>query len=181
MRGVITWDGDQWTWGLHYWNFSAPGGPQRIADTLAVAAKTAAEGPLASAEERFERLEETLQICLQMWSDNNGAYLGRHYQLAETLRVPAPLSLPRPPILIGGGGAQDAAASRATPSPTSWRCCAHAAKRNDATTMPSARPPFIPGRCLMTRSPSSPQLLQGWPSSDGPNERATPAGNPTTR
>src|SRR6202045_1601162 len=56
--------------------------------------------------DRFERLEETLQICLQMWSDNNGPYEGRHYQLAETLCVPAPVSQPRPPILIGGGGEQ---------------------------------------------------------------------------
>jgi F420-dependent oxidoreductase-like protein len=55
-------------------------------------------------KERFERLEETLQICLQMWSDNNGPYQGAHYQLVETLCVPAPLSLPHPPILIGGGG-----------------------------------------------------------------------------
>jgi F420-dependent oxidoreductase-like protein len=60
--------------------------------------------PLVPVPERFERLEETLQICLQMWSDNNGPYRGKHYQLAETLCVPAPLSQPRPPILIGGGG-----------------------------------------------------------------------------
>lgn len=52
---------------------------------------------------RFERLEETIQICLQMWSDDNGPYQGRHYQLAETLCVPAPLGR-RPPIMIGGGG-----------------------------------------------------------------------------
>ena len=54
--------------------------------------------------ERFERLEETLQIALQMWSDNNGPYVGRHFQLAETLCVPQPLSRPRPRILVGGGG-----------------------------------------------------------------------------
>jgi F420-dependent oxidoreductase-like protein len=181
--------------GLHYWNFSTPAGPQRIADTLATAAKTAEEAgfaefnvmdhyfqieqragaeepmleayttlgyvaaltrrmrlavlvtgimyrrpgllakivttldvlshgrgqlgigaswyereqrglgvPLVPAPERFERLEETLQICLQMWSDNNGPYVGKHNELAETLCVPAPLSQPRPPILIGGGG-----------------------------------------------------------------------------
>jgi F420-dependent oxidoreductase-like protein len=60
--------------------------------------------PVVPVSERFERLEETLQICLQMWSDNNGPYHGAHYQLAETLCVPAPLSQPRPPILIGGGG-----------------------------------------------------------------------------
>jgi alkanesulfonate monooxygenase SsuD/methylene tetrahydromethanopterin reductase-like flavin-dependent oxidoreductase (luciferase family) len=180
--------------GLHYWNFSAPGNPERIADTLAAAAQTAEEAgfakfsvmdhyfqielraraeepmleayttlgyvaavtkrmrlavlvtgvmyrrpgllakivttldvlsggraqlgigaswyereqhglgvPLVPAHERFERLEETVQICLKMWSNDNGPYLGKHYQLAETLCVPASLSRPRPPILIGAG------------------------------------------------------------------------------
>src|SRR5215469_10107076 len=37
------------------------------------------------ARQRFERLEEALQICLQMWSDNVGPYAGQHYQLARTL------------------------------------------------------------------------------------------------
>lgn len=55
--------------------------------------------------ERFERLEETLRICLQMWDpDNNGPFEGKHYQLAETLCVPQPLAAPHPPILVGGGG-----------------------------------------------------------------------------
>ena len=54
--------------------------------------------------ERFERLEETLQICLQMWSDNDGPYVGRHYKLDRTLNVPQVLQRPHPPILIGGGG-----------------------------------------------------------------------------
>ncbi len=54
--------------------------------------------------ERFERLEETLQICLQMWSDDDGPYRGKHYQLERTLDSPHPLSQPRPRILIGGGG-----------------------------------------------------------------------------
>jgi F420-dependent oxidoreductase-like protein len=60
--------------------------------------------PVVPVSERFERLEETLRICQQMWSDNNGPFEGRHYQLAETLCVPAPVSRPRPPIMIGGGG-----------------------------------------------------------------------------
>jgi len=60
--------------------------------------------PVVPVAERFERLEETLRICLQMWSDNNGPFHGRHYQLAETLCVPAPISRPHPPILVGGGG-----------------------------------------------------------------------------
>lgn len=59
--------------------------------------------PYPSTAERFERLEETLQICRQMWDQgNDGPYEGKHYQLAETLCHPAPIS--KPPILIGGGG-----------------------------------------------------------------------------
>jgi F420-dependent oxidoreductase-like protein len=55
-------------------------------------------------KERFQRLEEALQIVKQMWSDDNGPYEGKHYQLAETLNVPQALSKPHPPILIGGSG-----------------------------------------------------------------------------
>ncbi len=57
-----------------------------------------------STKERFERLEEALQIVLQMWSDDEGPYEGKHYRLARTLSSPQPLSRPRPPILIGGSG-----------------------------------------------------------------------------
>lgn len=56
--------------------------------------------PLA---ERFERVEETLQICRQMWDPtNDGPYEGKHYRLAQTLCSPQPLK--RPEILIGGSG-----------------------------------------------------------------------------
>jgi F420-dependent oxidoreductase-like protein len=54
--------------------------------------------------ERFERLEEALQICLQMWSDSEEPYEGKHYQLARTLNSPQSIQRPHPPILIGGGG-----------------------------------------------------------------------------
>jgi len=60
--------------------------------------------PFPPMGQRFEMLEETLQIVLQMWSDNNGPYEGRHYQLAETLCSPQPVSSPRPRIMIGGSG-----------------------------------------------------------------------------
>jgi F420-dependent oxidoreductase-like protein len=53
---------------------------------------------------RFELLEEALQICLQMWSENEGPYEGKHNQLGRTLNVPQALSRPHPPIMIGGGG-----------------------------------------------------------------------------
>jgi len=60
--------------------------------------------PYPSTSERFEQLEEAIQICIQMWSDNNGAYSGKHYQLAETLSEPVSVSQPHPPIMIGGSG-----------------------------------------------------------------------------
>jgi F420-dependent oxidoreductase-like protein len=54
--------------------------------------------------ERFERLEETLQICLQMWHGDEAPYHGKHYQLERPLNSPQSLSRPHPPIMIGGGG-----------------------------------------------------------------------------
>lgn len=60
--------------------------------------------PFPALRERYERLEETLQICFQMWSDDNGPFRGTHYQLEETLCSPQPVSTPRPRVLIGGGG-----------------------------------------------------------------------------
>jgi F420-dependent oxidoreductase-like protein len=60
--------------------------------------------PFPPLAERFERLEEAIQICLQMWSDDNGPFAGRHYQLAETFCEPRPLQAPHPPVLVGGSG-----------------------------------------------------------------------------
>ena len=60
--------------------------------------------PFPPLAERFERLEETLQIVLQMWSDDDGPYHGHHYHLERTLNSPQPLQRPHPPILIGGSG-----------------------------------------------------------------------------
>jgi F420-dependent oxidoreductase-like protein len=59
--------------------------------------------PFPPTAERFERLEETLQIARQMWSDDDGAYDGKHYHLAETINLPQP---PRGtvPVMIGGSG-----------------------------------------------------------------------------
>jgi F420-dependent oxidoreductase-like protein len=59
--------------------------------------------PYPAVAERFERLEETLRICNQMWDPHdNGPFEGKHYQLAETLCSPQPINRPR--VLIGGGG-----------------------------------------------------------------------------
>jgi F420-dependent oxidoreductase-like protein len=54
--------------------------------------------------ERFERLEEAIRICLQMWSDDESAFDGTHYRLGRTLNSPQSIRRPHPPILIGGGG-----------------------------------------------------------------------------
>jgi F420-dependent oxidoreductase-like protein len=60
--------------------------------------------PFPPLGERFERLEETLQICLQMWAGDETPYTGRHYQLQRPLNSPQSLTRPHPPILIGGSG-----------------------------------------------------------------------------
>jgi F420-dependent oxidoreductase-like protein len=81
--------------------------------------------PFPPTAERFERLEEALQICLQMWSDSEEPFNGKHHRLERTLNSPQPLSKPHPPILIGGGGekktlrlvAQYAQACNLFPSP----------------------------------------------------------------
>lgn len=57
-----------------------------------------------STKERFERLEEALQITNQMWSDEEGPYKGKHYTLEETICSPKPIQEPHPPIMIGGSG-----------------------------------------------------------------------------
>ena len=60
--------------------------------------------PFPATAERFERLEETLQICLQMWSDSEDPFSGKHYMLGRTLNSPRSVQRPHPPILIGGAG-----------------------------------------------------------------------------
>jgi alkanesulfonate monooxygenase len=54
--------------------------------------------------ERFTRLEEAIQVCLQMWSGSQAPYAGKHYQLGRTLNSPQSLSRPRPYLMIGGSG-----------------------------------------------------------------------------
>src|SRR5947209_988979 len=60
--------------------------------------------PFPPLGERFARLEETLQIAHGMWRGDTSPIYGRHFQLAEPINAPPPVSQPHPPILIGGGG-----------------------------------------------------------------------------
>jgi F420-dependent oxidoreductase-like protein len=62
--------------------------------------------PFPPLKERYERLEETLQIALQMWSGRVAPFEGKHFHLEQTLNSPQPLSRPHPPIMIGGSGEQ---------------------------------------------------------------------------
>jgi F420-dependent oxidoreductase-like protein len=60
--------------------------------------------PFPPLKERFQRLEEALQIAHQMWAEDEKPFDGKHYQLARPLNHPQPLTKPHPPILIGGMG-----------------------------------------------------------------------------
>lgn len=60
--------------------------------------------PFPPVSKRFERLEEVLQLAHQMWSGNDAAFNGMHYQLERPLNSPHPVSKPHPPILVGGSG-----------------------------------------------------------------------------
>ena len=60
--------------------------------------------PFPPIAERFEWLEETLQIAQQMWAGNDRPYRSKHFHLERPLCSPQPLSRPHPRIMVGGGG-----------------------------------------------------------------------------
>ncbi|HEY2276962.1 MAG TPA: LLM class F420-dependent oxidoreductase [Streptosporangiaceae bacterium] len=60
--------------------------------------------PFPPVAERFEQLEEALQICLQMWAGDESPYDGKLFHLERPLNSPQALTKPHPPIMIGGSG-----------------------------------------------------------------------------
>ena len=65
--------------------------------------------PFPPLKERYERLEEMLQICLRMWHGEQGderPFEGKHYRIERPLNLPQSLARPHPPILIAGSGEQ---------------------------------------------------------------------------
>ncbi|GGO20760.1 LLM class F420-dependent oxidoreductase [Microbispora bryophytorum] len=63
--------------------------------------------PFPSLGERFERLEEQLEIVTGLWAaDKPFSFEGAHYRLADSPGLPKPAQRPRPPVIIGGGGAK---------------------------------------------------------------------------
>ena len=73
--------------------------------------------PFEMLGERFERLEEQLAIITGLWTTPPGerfAFAGRYYHLENSPALPKPVQKPRPPIIIGGGGAKRTPALAAT-------------------------------------------------------------------
>jgi F420-dependent oxidoreductase-like protein len=63
--------------------------------------------PFGSTSERFDRLEETIRACLEMWSGEQGSqapFEGQHVRMARALNVPQSLTRPHPGLLVAGGG-----------------------------------------------------------------------------
>jgi F420-dependent oxidoreductase-like protein len=60
--------------------------------------------PFPPVKERFEHLEDAIEVCLRMWSDDESPYVGHHVNLERPLNSPQALTKPHPPIMIGGGG-----------------------------------------------------------------------------
>jgi F420-dependent oxidoreductase-like protein len=56
--------------------------------------------------ERMERLEEALQICRAMFTEDVPSFTGRYYSIAGALNEPRPIRPGGIPILVGGGGEQ---------------------------------------------------------------------------
>ncbi|MEV6635638.1 TIGR03560 family F420-dependent LLM class oxidoreductase [Actinoplanes sp. NPDC051470] len=62
--------------------------------------------PLPATAERFEQVEETVRLALQMWSGNDQPFTGTHVSAQNPIGRPLPATRPHPPILIGGAGEQ---------------------------------------------------------------------------
>jgi F420-dependent oxidoreductase-like protein len=60
--------------------------------------------PLPPVADRFQRLEETLQIAARMWAGDDRPFAGTHYRLQRPAGSPPPIQRPHPPVLVGGTG-----------------------------------------------------------------------------
>ena len=60
--------------------------------------------PFPSLAERYERLDEALQIVRSLWREHRTTFVGHHYSVKNAPCEPKPLQQPHPPITIGGSG-----------------------------------------------------------------------------
>jgi alkanesulfonate monooxygenase len=57
--------------------------------------------------ERFDRLQEALEVVAGLWTTPTGStysHPGPHYPIADSPGLPKPVQQPRPPVIVGGGG-----------------------------------------------------------------------------
>jgi alkanesulfonate monooxygenase len=63
--------------------------------------------PFPPLGERFDRLEEQLQVVTGLWdADGPFSFSGQHYALVDSPALPKPVQRPHPPVIVGGGGAK---------------------------------------------------------------------------
>jgi alkanesulfonate monooxygenase SsuD/methylene tetrahydromethanopterin reductase-like flavin-dependent oxidoreductase (luciferase family) len=106
--------------------------------------------PFPPLAERFERLEETLQICLQMWSDDNGTFRGRHDELAETICSHHRSARPAPGCSSGAAAkARPYASSPGTPMPA---ICSHLPPPRSRASSRCSPPTAMPKVATLPRS-----------------------------
>ena len=58
-------------------------------------------------KERFDRLEEQLEIITGLWTTPEGStfdFSGSHYHVENSPGLPKPVQSPRPPVIVGGAG-----------------------------------------------------------------------------
>ena len=62
--------------------------------------------PFPSVPERLGRLDESLTLIKQLWTQDTSNYTGKYYQLQDAPFLPKPVQKPHPPILVGASGEQ---------------------------------------------------------------------------
>jgi F420-dependent oxidoreductase-like protein len=60
--------------------------------------------PYPSTAERFEQLEENLQLAKALWAGDETSFTGKHVAAPAITNNPRPLSQPHPRIMVGGTG-----------------------------------------------------------------------------
>jgi F420-dependent oxidoreductase-like protein len=63
--------------------------------------------PFPGLRERFDRLEEQLEVITGLWRTLPGerySFAGTHYTLTDSPALPKPVQQPHPPVIVGGGG-----------------------------------------------------------------------------
>jgi F420-dependent oxidoreductase-like protein len=67
--------------------------------------------PFPPADERFDMLEEQVEIVHRLWDrdEEEVTFEGRHYRLEGCHALPKPLQDPHPPLILGGGAGPRAA------------------------------------------------------------------------